>query len=56
MTRLSRYSVYKDPQYRGLHESKINSLRANDQNLQTENRDVGTVHLVDGTGLKSSII
>lgn len=56
VTRLSRYSVYKDPQHAGLHESEINSLRANAQTLQIESRDVGKVHLVDGTGLRSSII
>lgn len=55
VTRLSRYSVYKDRQ-RGLHESEIDSLEAKAQTFQIENRDVGKKHLVDGPRLRSSVI
>jgi hypothetical protein len=56
VTRLSRYLAYKDPRYGGLHESEIDGLEANDQNLQIEKRDVGKNHLFDVTRLKSSVI
>lgn len=51
MTRLSRYSVYKDLQHGGLHESEIDSLEAKAQTFQIENRDVGKSILSTGPGL-----
>lgn len=51
MTRLSRYSVYKDLRHGGLHESEIDSLEAKAQTFQIENRDVGKSILSADPGL-----